>query len=191
MLTDLHSLSPEELGKLFPIIVVEYNSEWPAIFEQEKKRLQNLLGDLAIRIEHFGSTAVPGLAAKPTIDILIEIPKGKTAEKQIITSMQEADYHYIPRTDSPPPYPMFVKGYTPEGFKGQAFHIHMAPGDHSGLWDRIYFRDYLINHSETAREYERLKQELAVKHKYNREDYTEAKAAFVKAMTTKAKAAFT
>jgi len=188
MRTDLDNLSAEELGKLFPIAIAEANPKWREIFEQEKDRLQKVLGpNIALRIEHFGSTAVPGLAAKPTIDILLKIPKNETIKKELVEKMKAAGYHVILRTDCPPAYLMFSKGYTPEGFTGQCFHIHAAPKDHHGLWDRLYFRDFLISQTETANECEHLKKELAVKHQYNHDDYTDAKKEFVQRITELAK----
>ena len=185
---DLDLLTVEELGRLFPIQIVKANPEWPTIFECEKSILLNILGsDISLRIEHFGSTAVPNLAAKPTIDILVEIPDNDYVKKDIIEIMDANGFHSILRTDSPPPYSMFVKGYTLEGFSGQCFHVHMAPTNHSGLWDRIYFRDYLIANPDVAKEYEELKKTLAIKHQFNREDYTEAKKEFVATVTEKAK----
>ena len=183
----LDQLTPEELGKLFPIVIVPYDPAWPGFFRQEKETLQQLLGpELALRIEHFGSTAVPGLAAKPTIDILVEIPEGEAATGKIISEMTAAGYHFIPREDAPPPYPMFVKGYTPQGAATLTYHIHMAPAGHRGLWDRLLFRDYLIAHPEAAGEYEKLKRDLAERFTYDRDAYTLAKTAFVRMLTNKA-----
>ncbi len=183
----LEKLSPKELGKLFPIIIVEPNQKWNNIYETEKKEIIRILGEKVIRIEHFGSTAVPNLEAKPTIDILVEIPKSEKNKSEITERMKSEGYNFIPRNDCPPPYIMFVKGYTNEGFKGQSYHIHMAEKEHNGLWDRLYFRDYLINHKEVANEYEKIKQKLAEKYKYDREAYTEGKTEFIKAITEKAK----
>ncbi len=71
----LEDLSSEELGKLFPIQIVPYDENWVEIFKSESTLIQDTLGnDIALKIEHFGSTAVEGLSAKPTIDILVEIP---------------------------------------------------------------------------------------------------------------------
>jgi GrpB-like predicted nucleotidyltransferase (UPF0157 family) len=78
---------------------------------------------------------------------------------------------------------MFVKGYTPEGFKGQCYHIHMALQSHTGLWDRLYFRDYLIANPAVAKEYEALKLKLALKYRNDREDYTEGKSEFIRRIT--------
>ncbi|NOY36307.1 MAG: GrpB family protein [Chlorobi bacterium] len=189
---DLDRLSTRELGELFPVIISEPDPEWKKLFETEKKELKRILGQKAVvRIEHFGSTAVPNLAAKPTIDILVEIPGNEKTRNEIKQKMKSEGYHYIPREDCPPPYMMFVKGYSDEGIKGPSYHIHMAEKEHNGLWDRLYFRDYLIKNKETAREYERIKRELAEKFKYDREAYTEGKTGFILKITEKAKKEYT
>ena len=184
----IDDLSREELGKLFPIEVVPYNEMWPTFFEDEKKILIESLGtQIVLRIEHFGSTSIPQLAAKPTIDILIEIPILTDELKvSIIAKMKIAGYDFIWRTDIEPPYMMFAKGYNLTGLKEQTFHIHMGQDGHP-LWDRIYFRDYLRQNPEIAKQYEKLKFELAKKLKYNREDYTNAKTDFIIKITKEAK----
>lgn len=74
---------------------------------------------------------------------------------------------------------------SPEGFKGQCYHIHMASLSHAGLWDRIYLRDYLIANTTVAKEYGALKLELAMKFKNDRDAYTAGKSEFIqKVMTT-------
>jgi GrpB-like predicted nucleotidyltransferase (UPF0157 family) len=185
---NIDSLTKEELGQLFPIEIVPYNPGWKATFDIEKNILLSTLSQtIILRIEHFGSTAVPGLSAKTIIDILIEIPPltDKLKEK-IIEIMKTIAYDFIWRKDDVVPYMMFAKGYTLEGIKGQAFHIHIADKTHS-LWDRVYFRDYLIQHPENAKEYEKLKFRLMEKHKYDRENYTNAKTEFITRITELAK----
>jgi len=184
----IDDLTEEEIGKLFPINIVPFDGKWTNIFEREKEIIADTLGkNIALRIEHFGSTAVAGLASKPTIDILVEIPElTKELKNRIIEKMELTGYHFIWRADSKVPYMMLVKGYTMKGFTGQTYHIHLSDKKHS-LWDRLYFRDYLRNHSEVAKEYENLKIKLAEKHKYNREAYTRAKTDFITAITEMAK----
>ncbi|MGD0343278.1 MAG: GrpB family protein, partial [Bacteroidales bacterium] len=76
MSEDLNKLSIEELGRLFPIIITEYNPDWRGIYLNEKKMILKAIGSNNVkRIDHIGSTAVPGLCAKPTIDILIQVSK--------------------------------------------------------------------------------------------------------------------
>ena len=188
MSNKIEELSVEELGQLFPIEIVPYNTEWPISFQKEEELLKETLSDqIAVRIEHFGSTAVPGLAAKPTIDILIEIPiLTDELKNTIIEKMNSIGYDFIWRADDPVPYAMFAKGYTLEGIKKQSFHIHMAEYNHT-LWDRLYFRNYLRQDLETLKEYAKLKIELSRKYKTDREAYTEAKTDFINTITTKAK----
>ena len=116
----LENLTPEELGKLFPIQIVPYDKNWVDIFNSESVLLKNSLGDkIAVKVEHFGSTAVEGLFAKPTIDILVEIPQlTDNLKETIIKKMTDIDYTFIWRTDEIIPYMHFVKGYRKDGFKG-------------------------------------------------------------------------
>lgn len=185
---NLEELTEKELGRLFPIKIVPYDKNWVNIFNTESKLLKDTLGhEVALRIEHFGSTAIEGLSAKPTIDILVEIPTlTDTLKEFIIKKMTEIGYHFIWRTDEKIPYMHFVKGYTIEGFKGKIFHIHMGDKTHP-LWDRICFRDYLRKNKEVAKEYEKLKMSLLDKFKYDRDGYTNAKSEFVKRITEIAK----
>lgn len=173
----LNDLTTEELGKLFPIIIKEYDPRWKDMFLKEKDTLRKIIGiDNIISLEHIGSTAVPGLHAKPTIDILIEI-RDQADKELIISKLKSTGYHFIPKPENPPPHMMFVKGYSETGFSGQAFHVHVR---YKGDWDEPRFRDYLINHPETVREYGKLKLKLAALHANDREKYTEAKTDFIK-----------
>ena len=181
---DLNDLSPKKLGKLFPIVIVPYNPQWHDLFLSEKAEIERIISPFSLKIEHFGSTAIPNMAAKPTIDILVAISDQEPINPMIIEKMKANGYHYTLRKDAPPPYMMFMKGYTPEGFKGQSYHIHMAPLSHAGLWDRIYFRDYLISHPKEAKEYENLKVELAQRFRNDREAYTNEKTRFIQNIMT-------
>ena len=115
----------EELGNLFPVIISEPDPDWIKVFQKEETKIKRVLDKQnIISVEHIGSTAVPDLKAKPTIDILIEVPV--SADKElIIANLIKLNYHYIPRPENPAPHMMFVKGYTPAGFKGQTYHIHV------------------------------------------------------------------
>lgn len=181
-------LTKDELGHLFPVKMVPYNKSWPVFFEKEKETLLHILTkDIALRIEHFGSTAVAGLTSKPTIDILVEIPVlNNPLKENIITIMKSIAYDFIWRTDINPPYMMFAKGYSLSGIKEQTFHVHMGQHDHS-LWDRLYFRDYLREHPEILKQYAKLKTELALKFEYDRDGYTDAKTEFITSHTLIAK----
>ena len=177
MSKSLDEMTDEERWQLFPIILSEYKPVWKKNYLKEKAVVERAVSpDNIVRISHIGSTAVPGLIAKPIIDILVEIKEGTDTAK-LVSDMQEAGYRYIAHPENPPPHMMVVKGYTPEGFKGQVFHIHVRYG---GDWDELYFRDYLIAHPETTEEYGRLKLKLKEKYEHNRDAYTDAKTDFIK-----------
>ena len=181
---DLGQLSTAELGKLFPIIISDPNPKWKEIYQIEKTNIIKLLGlDIVKRIEHIGSTAIPNLKSKPTIDILLEINDNVDANR-IIELLKKLEYHFISKPENPPPHMMFAKGYSKEGFIGQTYHIHVR---FEGNWNEIIFRDYLINNPEIAKEYSDLKLELAKKYKNNREAYTEGKTDFIKKVINKSK----
>lgn len=173
----LDEMTNEELWKLFPIIICNHNPVWKENYLLEKAFIEKVIGiDNITRINHIGSTTIPGLVAKPTIDILVEIKDTTNIEKLII-NMKDADYIYSPQADKPAPHMMFMKGYTNEGFKGQVYHVHVR---YSGDWDELYFKDYLLSHSDVAEEYGKLKLELKQKFEYNRDGYTYAKTDFIK-----------
>ena len=178
-------MTDEERWQLFPIILSEHKTVWKRNFRKEEALLRQAIGsDNIVRISHIGSTAVPGLIAKPTIDILVEIEK-QTDKAMLISEMQRKGYRYIQQPENPPPHMMFVKGYTKQGFKGQVFHIHIR---YQGDWDEIYFRDYLLSHPDTASEYGRLKLQLKQKYEHDRDAYTNAKTDFIKQICKLARA---
>ncbi len=172
----LNNLTTEELGQLFPIVIQEYTDRWIDLYQTEKQLILESFSQLEIvNIEHIGSTAIPGLKAKPTIDILLQISKQNDIQK-LKDVFKSHGYQLTKQPDNPPPHMTFVKGYTNQGFKGQAYHIHIR---YKGDWDEIRFRDYLIKHKEIAKEYEVLKLELANKFKNDREAYTDSKTDFI------------
>lgn len=176
----LSEMTNEELWQLFPIIVREHDENWRNRFLEEEMALRRAIGqENIVRLRHIGSTAVPGLAAKPTIDILIELADDADIG-QLALAMANAGYQESQQPDKPPPHLMFMKGYTIRGFEGQVFHVHMR---YAGDWDEVHFRDYLCRHPEAAREYEHLKRELAVQYRHDRDGYTGAKGDFVKRIT--------
>ena len=134
------------------------------------------------RIEHFGSTAIPGLAAKPIIDILVEVSSLAETQKQIVPLLESEGYDYFWRTDTEPAYAWFIKRDA-EGKR--THHIHMVEAD-SKLWERLYFRDYLRKFPAEAKSYEELKQSLSEKYPNDRIAYTEGKAEFVVSVTGRA-----
>ena len=172
------------MGQLFPIEIKKYDPCWPTLFTKEKQNLLRILGsDAPLRIEHIGSTAVPGLSAKPTIDMLVELPEGVDTSA-IIEIMTKANYIYMKEQMR---HLMFVKGYLPTGLSPESFHVHMGPKDQDWLWDRVCFRDYLREYPIEAARYEKLKKKLAAKHKHDRDAYTDSKFEYVEKITNRAK----
>ncbi|PWE00514.1 GrpB family protein [Marinilabilia rubra] len=136
------------MGQLFPIFLEEPNPEWRAQFESEKARIIHLFSEEEIeQIDHIGSTAISGIKAKPTVDILLQITH-ETGDQKVIDNITSLGYEFIPQPDNPPPHMMFVKGYTTEGFSGKSFHIHVRYKDH---WNEILFSDYLLHHPSIAK----------------------------------------
>jgi GrpB-like predicted nucleotidyltransferase (UPF0157 family) len=180
----LDKMNSEELGRLFPIIISEHNPIWHALYLSEKTNLEQTIGlKNIIRINHFGSTAVCNLRAKPTIDILLEIQNNMDTD-QIISLLKGIGYNYSPQPTNPAPHMMFMKGYTQSGFSGQAYHIHVR---YSGDWDELYFRDYLILYPEIAEKYGELKLQLKEQYEFDRDGYTNAKSYFIKNITDQAR----
>ena len=172
----LQNMTSEELGQLFPIIIQEYSDKWPGFYEKEKKVILDLFhkSDF-VSIDHIGSTAIPGLKAKPTIDILFQVSE-QIDIQNLEHVFQSLGYQLTKQPDNPPPHMTFVKGYTEQGFRGQAYHVHIR---YKGDWDEIRFKDYLLNHKEVAKEYETLKLKLAGRYKNDREAYTDSKTDFI------------
>lgn len=183
--------SPEEKIKRVlkdKVRLVPYNPNWPLLFEKEKEHLLACLpGELINRIEHFGSTAVPGLAAKPIIDILVEVTSLEETRKQIAPILESQGYDYFWRPtwgdDIPPFYAWFIKRDTRGN---RTHHIHMVEQDFEH-WDRLLFRDYLIEHPGVAKEYQDLKNGLSKAHPHDRIVYTKGKTEFIERVTAMAK----
>jgi GrpB-like predicted nucleotidyltransferase (UPF0157 family) len=168
-----------------PVIVVDYDPKWPLIYEEEKARILAVIPNTILAIEHVGSTAVPGLGAKPTIDVMVGINHLSDARK-CIEPLRSIGYEYVPEFEaSIPERRYFRKG--PSGVPNKHFHLHMV--EHNGdFWERhILFRDYLRAHPKEARRYNQLKKELAAKHRLNREAYTDAKTSYIKSVVARAR----
>lgn len=172
----LNDFTTEEFGQLFPIKIKDYNSNWPVIYQNESKLICNCFTrQEIISIDHIGSTAIPNIKAKPTIDVLLQVAADISIEK-IELFFKSLNYNRIHQPSNLPPHITFVKGYSIEGYKGQAFHVHVR---YKGNWNEIKFRDYLKNNPKVAKQYEVLKAKLAIKFKNDREAYSNAKTNFI------------
>jgi GrpB-like predicted nucleotidyltransferase (UPF0157 family) len=164
-----------------------YDSRWPALFVEERDRLIGRFPTLIRRIEHFGSTAVPGLAAKPIVDMLVEVTSLDAAKTQIAPELQRAGYEYFWRPSEGDVTPPFYAWFIRRDANGQrTHHIHMVESGYP-QWESLLFRDYLIAQPLVAEEYERLKRRLAAEFPHDREAYTSGKGDFIRRMTAAAR----
>jgi GrpB-like predicted nucleotidyltransferase (UPF0157 family) len=150
--------------------VVDYDERWPALFAAEAERLRAAC-HLPLSLEHVGSTSVPGLCAKPVLDILAGHPAAVSA-LGYVPSVQEAGY--VHRGDRGIPGHQFFRRGQP-----RAYHIHLVE-ENGALWRQyIAFRDRLRGDREAARRYEELKRSLAAQFPRDRASYIDGKTAFV------------
>lgn len=187
MQKELAEMSLEELWELFPIILKEHNRQYKEWYEIEERQLSNETKNQDIkRINHIGSTAVEGLIAKPTIDILLEVGKPCDITK-LIESLKAKNWSLMSSAYEPDLRLVFNKGYTPDGFAEKVYHLHVR---HWGDWDELYFRDYLLDHADIADQYGNLKLSLWQEYEHNRDGYTAAKTKFIKDYSEKAKSEY-
>jgi GrpB-like predicted nucleotidyltransferase (UPF0157 family) len=165
------------------IEIVAYNASWPAQFDEEREALRRVLAPwLAGPIEHIGSTAVPGLAAKPVIDIMAAVETLEQS-KAAIDAAARLEYCYFP-------YKADIKHWFCKPSPAfRTHHLHLVPINSPQWVGPIAFRNYLRAHDDVAAEYEELKRALAAKFRLDREAYTDAKGAFIDTVTAKALAA--
>ena len=183
----INNLSPEQIGKIFPIEVVPFREEWKTLFYREKKLIVSTLCSLfKIDVEHIGSTAIQGLSAKPIVDILIEIPSINNETKiEILSKLRKIGYENMSNAEQEKRM-TFGKGYDFLNPDKQKFHLHVREKNND-FQDEIYFRNYLKQNLDARKEYEELKINLAKEHKNNRENYTFAKTDFIMKITEMAK----
>jgi len=169
------------------IYLADYDPRWPAMFEEERARLHLAIGEWAADIQHVGSTSIPGIAAKPIIDIAVHLNALVDALYCITPLREQLGYeclgefgipgriYFRKETHSPLP------GQSHEGV-GRTHQIHMYERSNEQYEKQIVFRDYLRAHPDAAREYEALKRELAVRHAGDVEAYALAKSDFVQSI---------
>lgn len=161
------------------VTIAEYNPQWVNLFNEEKELIKKALGNFPARIEHIGSTSVPGLGAKDIVDILLGVYSEKDLNA-IIPLMESAGYEYRNNFEHVMPYRRY---FTKPGF----FHVHTVELT-SEFWKRhIAFRDYLRTHNDARVEYYNIKKELAEKDWDDTNDYALAKSKFIQSTEKKAK----
>ena len=160
------------------IIIAPYDPAWPGQFAEEAERIHQEFGDLALRIEHVGSTSVPGLAAKPVIDIQVSVPALEPRDLYY-TRLVNLGYTHFPLGDFDLVYPFFKR--PPDWPSTHHAHLCVVGSEQERV--HLAFRDYLRRHPAVAAEYASLKRHLAPAHEgltmESQERYSLSKTAFV------------
>jgi len=165
------------------ITLTDYAPDWPQRFEAEKTLLRQHISQPAV-IEHIGSTAIPGLCAKPIIDILIGVAS-LARINEAVPQIEALGYEYISAYEDQMPYRRFFRKWN-NGIR--THHIHMVE-EKSTFWNRhLSFRDYLRAHHDIAAQYGELKRALAEKEWDDMNDYADAKTAFIRDVEKRAAA---
>ena len=157
------------------ITIASYSPDWPILFTTERTLLLAALAPNSFQIEHVGSTAVEGLAAKPVIDMMLGATSLREVESQI-ESLERLGYEYVPQhEDAMPERRFFAKPLV----RPRLFHLHSVVIGSKFWIEHIVFRDALRAHNHLAIAYEQLKRALADEHGDDRDGYTAAKGSFI------------
>lgn len=173
------------IGELKPLAgliqIVEYDPQWPELFAREAERLRSVLRDQALRIEHAGSTSVPGLAAKPIIDIVLVVPDS-SQEEAYLPPLQAAGY--VLRIREPEWYEHRVcKGPDTD------LNLHVFSEGCAEIDRMLLFRDWLRGHPDDRELYARTKQALVSREWTYIQNYADAKTSVVEEILARARAA--
>jgi GrpB-like predicted nucleotidyltransferase (UPF0157 family) len=167
--------------------IVPYDRTWPSAFSAERDRIATVLGDLAVRIDHNGSTSVPGLAAKPVIDIQVSVRRLQPIE-EYAARLAQLGYVHVPHPDD-----SFCPFFHRPAAWPHTHHVHVVQSAGTEERRTLAFRDYLREFPEVARAYEDLKRGLASLHGAvafaSQQAYADAKTEFVTRITERAIAA--
>lgn len=178
---ELSEMSLEELWDLFPIFLVAHNDKWNIYYDEIETFLKNVLSECPVeRISHIGSTAIAGIWAKDIVDVLIEV----SGESELLHTAEVIEQNGFIRMSTGVSRISFNRGYEKDGVAEKVYHLHLR---YAGDNDELYFRDYLNEYPQTAKEYETIKLQLWKQFEHNRDAYTDAKTEFVRKWTDEAK----
>ncbi len=167
-----------------PVHVEPYDRSWPLLFARERALVLGVAGGWIDRVEHVGSTAVPGLAAKPVVDLMAGLSFMRDAER-CVDPLVGLGYSYWAE-GAEPHHRLFVR-FVDETMTARTHNLHLVEVGGAYWRDRLLFRDHLRENPETARAYARLKHGLADQYRDDREAYTAAKSDFVREIVRRAR----
>ncbi|MDQ6888327.1 MAG: GrpB family protein [Gemmatimonadota bacterium] len=162
------------------VVLVPYDPRWRALFRSERERISSVQPLTRLLLEHTGSTSVPGLCAKPIIDILAGYPTGASLE-EYIDGFVRAGYTHRGEQEIPGRH-FFRRG------EPRSYHVHLAEAGGSFWREHLAFRDCLRREPQVREAYSALKRELASRHPREREAYIEGKGPFIREVLTRASA---
>ncbi|TET46545.1 GrpB family protein [candidate division TA06 bacterium] len=166
------------------VAIVDYDPAWPEQFRLEKEKLLAAIGSYVAEIQHIGSTAVPGLAGKPVIDVMVGVHPLSEADAVCIDAIIQLGYEYVSAFEKDTPFRRYFRKNNSNGVRTHQIHLVEIGSE---WWLRhLAFRDYLRSHAEAREAYERVKRELASKEWEDVNDYAEAKTEFIRAIEEKA-----
>ncbi len=171
-------------------VVEPYDPNWPVLFEQERRRIMAAVGHIVAGVHHVGSTSIPGMPAKPVLDIAVLLHKIEDGER-CISPMEKIGYVHKGLEDDIPGDRFFLKGHPPQESCSVVQEIrthilHMYTLDSPIVQSHFAFRNYLIAHPEAADEYAQIKLALADKHPDDRASYSAGKRSFITGVLAKA-----
>lgn len=169
------------MRKLHPITIENYNTHYPQMFEEEKKRILPAVDKFMLKIEHVGSTSIPELGGKPIVDIMIGVASLHDADK-CIEPLENLGYEY--QSQDPVSNRRFFKRFLA---LNTGYQIHITPVD-SEFWnEHLQFRNYLRKHPDLVKDYFKLKKDLARKFREDRLAYLAGKTEFIQKIMKKAR----
>ncbi|WP_026079856.1 GrpB family protein [Spirulina subsalsa] len=162
--------------------VVAYNPQWGEMFVAEAEHIASVLGANIVAIHHMGSTAIPGIHAKPIIDLLVEVQDIEQVD-EYNAAMERMGYQAMGE------FGIATRRYFPkENLEGvRTHHVHIFPAGSEQVKRHLMFRDYLISHPEDAQVYSKLKQDLAQQYPTDIEKYMDGKDGLIKILEQKAR----
>ncbi len=162
------------------VSIVDYDSAWPALADAELHRVEQALGDLAVGLQHVGSTAVPGLAAKPIVDLLVSVDALEPRQRYV-EPLEQLGYLFAPAPESPSRH-FFAK--PPQ--RPRSHHLHVVEAGSEHEFRHLAVRDFLRTHPDEAARYAALKRQVVVRHPQDRLAYIEGKDGYLTALEQRA-----